>query len=674
VAEPSPHLRLPALGPCLLAGVLATAAFAAFDGGAVEVAAQARLQAVAAVLALVSVFGLLTERLTWDGAPLAWLGIALLAAYAAWCGLSILWSVAPDASWAGANRALTYAVLAAVALVAASSTPRPQEAVAAGLAIVCTSVAAYALLGKIAPGIHVGPLDLDPGNRFARLREPFDYWNALALLCVIGAAPCIWLGASREIAPRLRVAATVALAVLALTAALAYSRGGAVAYVAVAAAMVAIGPGRLPRLALAAGAPAAVAPAILVALARSDLSSSDVPLADRTGDGLLFGAVLLACLAGLALAARALIAREPGLSLRPERRRIVWRGLAAAAVAALLAGTAVLALSDRGLTGEISHQVEEFKQPQGGLANTPERFISSNGSSRYVWWEEATGAFTDRPIAGWGAGSFPTVHYLYRRYEAPVRSTHSLPLQLLSETGLIGALLGISALAALAAAGIRRAAACRGPSRAAAHALLVAALGWGLACLYDWHWEIPGVTVPALVALAAAASAPGRTAVPRTARRAAAGAAAVVFAMGMLVSGALPAASEELRLDALAAVEAGDLEQAEDDADLAMRLNPFSLEATFTAASIGDRAGMPLRALRLLEEAADARRESWPVWRRLAVAHSNWRSRRFADAIREWADADPLFFEQEVLRRRREVFLALHPANDSPTAFGTPPP
>jgi tetratricopeptide (TPR) repeat protein len=142
----------------------------------------------------------------------------------------------------------------------------------------------------------------------------------------------------------------------------------------------------------------------------------------------------------------------------------------------------------------------------------------------------------------------------------------------------------------------------------------------------------------------------------------------------MLVSGALPAASEELRLDALAAAEAGDLEQAEDDADLARRLNPFSIEAEFTAASIADRAGMPLRSLRLLEEVADARPESWPVWRRLAVAYSTLRSPRFADATREWAESDPLLFDQQVLKLRRSVFLAIHPPNDSPTAFGTPPP
>jgi hypothetical protein len=142
----------------------------------------------------------------------------------------------------------------------------------------------------------------------------------------------------------------------------------------------------------------------------------------------------------------------------------------------------------------------------------------------------------------------------------------------------------------------------------------------------------------------------------------------------MLVSGALPAASEELRLDALAASEEGNLAQAEDDADLARRLNPFSIEAAFTAASIADRAGMPLQSLRLLEDVADARPESWPVWRRLAVAYSTRRSPRFADAIREWTDADPLFFEQEALRQRRSVFLAQYPPNDSPTAFGTPPP
>ncbi|MGZ4441046.1 MAG: hypothetical protein ACXVZN_11860, partial [Gaiellaceae bacterium] len=44
----------------------------------------------------------------------AMVAFGLLAAFVVWCGLSVLWSIEPDRSWAYLNRGLVYVALAAI--------------------------------------------------------------------------------------------------------------------------------------------------------------------------------------------------------------------------------------------------------------------------------------------------------------------------------------------------------------------------------------------------------------------------------------------------------------------------------------------------------------------------------------------------------------------------------
>ena len=78
------------------------------------------------------------------------------------------------------------------------------------------------------------------------------------------------------------------------------------------------------------------------------------------------------------------------------------------------------------------------------------------GQSATYTWSEATGAWADHPVAGWGAGSFPLLHHRYRHNTLEVLQPHSVPLQFLAELGLIGAALALAALALLTAAGAQR--------------------------------------------------------------------------------------------------------------------------------------------------------------------------------------------------------------------------
>jgi O-antigen ligase len=659
--------------------LLAAAAYAAFAGGAIEVPAETRLQVGLAGAGLVAVVGLCAGELAGGRAAAAWSGVAALALLGLWSALSISWSVLPDASWLAANRAVTYAIVAALALLVAGSVGGARAAFAVGLAALSVAVALFALGGKILPGVEIGPFSLDPGDRFARLREPLDYWNALGLLCVMGAPACVWLAASRSIAPRRRLVATGCLTLLVLATALSYSRGAFLAYAVALGLLVAAGPRRLTRLAVGLGAIAAAGPAMLLSFTRHDLSGGEVPLAERIDGGLLLGAVLLASLAAVALGGRELLRIEERLEWGPRRARRAWIAIAAVTVLLLAGGAGALAVSDRGLTGQISDRIEELKQPGTTLSNEPERLISANGSSRYVWWQEALGAWADRPLAGRGAGSFPTLHYLYRRHEAPARSSHSLPLALASETGVLGLALGLGGLLALGAAAVARIRAARGTDRNARLVLLTAAVAWFTHSLYDWHWEIPGVTVPALIALAAAAapSRPPRRARPAGRRRAglAAGAAALAAA-GLILSAALPSLSEDARLRSLElAAGGGSPAEAAEEAELAHRLNPLSVEPLFAAASIATSRGMPALAAARLEEAARTQPENWRAQRRLVLARTTLQQRDAAlRAWRAWAEADPLLFRRDRDRIAAQVFSFAYPAGSSPTAFGAPPP
>ena len=129
--------------------------------------------------------------------------------------------------------------------------------------------------------------------------------------------------------------------------------------------------------------------------------------------------------------------------------------------------------------------------PPATGANTA-RF-SSLGSNRYAYWRVAidTGATTRWP--GVGAGGF-RVEWLRRRHiDEAVRDAHSLELETFAELGLVG----LALLAGCWAAPCCRAgAALADPAAAAGPA---AALTRGSARAIDWDWEMPALTLVAVV-------------------------------------------------------------------------------------------------------------------------------------------------------------------------------
>ena len=639
----------------------ALVAWALFAEGATSLQNESGLQITICAAALVTLAGVLfSPRLRLRAPAQALAGLALLVLFAAWAGWSIDWSIAPDLSWIQLNRWAAYALIVALALVLGSSLRRAPQRTAVGFLVVASAVALYALGGKVLPWVEIpGLLDLDHTGDFSRLRAPLGYWNALGLVCVLAAPIAVRAAADPDAPPRLRAVSIVALVVLLVTLGLTYSRGGILALVVALAVLVAIGPDR-PRLAAYAGvAIAAAVPAYLVAVVRDDLTADGLErVASRADDGLILLAALVLGCAAAVVAGRWLAARDARLdSARFDPRFVNRRTSLAAAGAALLVAIAVLAVSERGVTGTIEHQWDEFTSVKQDEQSDPARVLRSNSGNRWVWWREATGAFYDEPLRGWGAGSFPLVHRRYRGDDLPVRQAHSVPLQLLAETGLVGALLALGGLGLLGWAAAARLRQAEGRERRYVAALACAALAWGVHMWFDWDSDIPGVMLPLLVFVGVlAARPPGapdavEAVPPQEDARAPAGPRAAGLLAGALILAALatsaylPWLAEDKTAEATLLSAVNDeraLREAAKRADEAMQLNPLAIDPVVAGISIAQKRGRYGEVADLVEEAVERQPENPDVWlRAYSVQHFVDDAPARVASVRRMLELDP---------------------------------
>ena len=163
---------------------------------------------------------------------------------------------------------------------------------------------------------------------------------------------------------------------------------------------------------------------------------------------------------------------------------IVW-GLASGAVAALRARRAtvgnglhrtssailigIVVIGMVGAAIAIKHPVRKISDQYKAFTSlekvqTGIRF-TSGGGNRYDYWRIAWRQFTDHPLEGVGAGNFDRTYFLERRTNEDVRQAHSIELQTLGETGLVGALALAAFLVAVFAGLWRRARAARQDGR-----------------------------------------------------------------------------------------------------------------------------------------------------------------------------------------------------------------
>ncbi len=277
--------------------------------------------------------------------------VGLLLAFTALTALSVIWSVQPDESFKDAGRMLAYSrACSAPRWRLPAPSPTRWPAVLGGVTLAAVVVCCYALLTKVLPR------QFDANDVYARLRAPYDYWNATGLTAAMGVICCLWLGARRAGHAVLSALAYPAMGLMLVTLMLAYSRGALVALALGLAAVVLPRPAAPARRHGAArgrrSAPRWWSPGTSRRM-RSALKvshSAHEVTAGRQLGALLVAMLILLTIVGLAvgfLTAR----RAPSRRLRRRAGAALLTILAVVVIAA----AGALAVSHRGLPGSISH-------------------------------------------------------------------------------------------------------------------------------------------------------------------------------------------------------------------------------------------------------------------------------------------------------------------------------
>jgi hypothetical protein len=587
--------------------------------------------------------------------------VAAMLGFAVWCLISIGWAESADRALLEGDRWILSATFLLLAVLAIGDRRDAEIFVAAATAgILC--IGAYDLakmLGDDGSSLFGG----------TRLLEPLGYINGLGGYFLLGFWPLIALAERSRFPAVAGLAGGGATALLALVL-LTESRGTAFAFAVSALATICLFPGRARR-------------GWLLAFVCGGLAIAWGPLTDVTqalppgqsfpADGVirhgaewgLIGAGLVALLWG-AVAWVAALATERSEAAAQNLPRAAAALLAVIVGAALLIGVAAVGNP----VGRVSDQYNSFTELKPVTEGS--RF-ASGGGNRYDYWRIAWGQFTDHPIDGIGAGNFDTTYFVERRTDEDVRQAHSIELQTLGDTGLIGAILLGTALFAILLGALRRAVVAHregleiGLSVAATGMFLI----WLAQTSVDWLHLIPGLTGIALGAAAILLRDPGakgseglrRVPLPAVG-------VAVILAVAAIVLIGRPTLALHLRTEAQAEIVSdptGAIEKVEES----LSLNPDAVEAYYTKAAALARLDAYRPAEAALLEAIAREPHNYVSWGLLG----DLRTRRgdIAGAMRAYGRAstlNPRDSGLRVLGSRRGLVEQLHEEPDSAAGLG----
>ncbi len=437
----------------------------------------------------------------------------LLLGFAAVAALSVLWSVQPDASWQAASRLFAYSCVFGLAVTLARAAPRRWSAILGGVLLASVVVCGYALLTKVFPN----RLGSEQITYYARLREPYGYWNAIGLAAALGAVSSLWLGARRAGHALLNALAYPAMGVLLVTLMLAYSRGALAALALGTALWLCVVPLRLRGATVLIVGGLGAAAVVAWDFSQTALTTDSATLQTRIVAGhqlgvLLVVMVLVLLLAGLAIGF--LGGRRAPTSIL---RRRVGTVLICLPIVAALALVGLLAASHRGLFGSVSHGLGALTNPNARPpANGPGR-LTAVASARARYWHEALQVFSAHPLLGAGAEGYATARLRYRTAPLKVQQAHGFVVQTLADVGIVGTVLVLALLAAwLVAAGRathpfnRRWSAWRWralggssslytPERIGLLTMVCIVVTFGVHSFVDWTWYVPGLACTALL-------------------------------------------------------------------------------------------------------------------------------------------------------------------------------
>jgi O-Antigen ligase len=472
--------------------------------------------------------------------------LLLFGLYSIWVAFSALWADSVTRVWLESGRTFFYLLLLALAVIYLSD--RSARVSFRYLLMAATLVILVACVVKLYSTDNISALFLEN-----RLVYPISYPNNAAALFLVALWPLMWLAAGpEERAPVRGIALGLATGLLGL-AVMTQSRG---AFWSLAIAVLftfVVSPARLRTLFYL------LVPAILMVYEFPRLNRYWLEGPEAVGGGLavrtLVAASLTAAFIGMILA---LLERWVKVS---RRMKVIFGTIVVLGViGGLVYGVSALTRDAGGPLKWVSQTWRQFtdESAEDPEAGTTTRFTMVTSSGRVEIWRVALRELEDAPILGVGADNFV---FQYDRLRTSnifkPQQAHSYELQVLGETGVIGGVFAFGGIL-LTLGGLlwpRCSAGWRGaretwlrrrrrmdpaePTRVSTRwcnprwgddavvygwemALLAGAVYWLVHASVDWLWQMPGVSIPAvLFAAAGVASVDARAGVlwPRLSRR-----------------------------------------------------------------------------------------------------------------------------------------------------------
>jgi hypothetical protein len=256
--------------------------------------------------------------------------------------------------------------------------------------------------------------------------------------------------------------------------------------------------------------------------------------------------------------------------------------------------------------------------------------IRGGVGDRQEYWRVAWQMFVAHPVAGSGSGTFAGEWLRLRTIAVSAKDAHSLYLEKLGESGIVGLSLLVGALAIPLVVGRRRRSSLEVAALAAYGAFLIHAG-------FEWDWELPAVTLVGL-ALAGALLATGFD-----------GDAVVTLGAGSRLVGVLAclcavafvgvsALGHTYVTSAERLAAGGDLLAADASARRAATVLPWASEPLLVRGDLRLRGGNAGAARTFYARALKRDDRNWQIWLRLSAASSG---RAAAAARRRGFELDP---------------------------------
>ena len=471
----------------ILAAVVLLAAWMGSANGGYFIGDRAPVAFIlAALMFLASVTGVFgRSQSLWSIAA-----TSLLTGYTAWTFVSLIWSPNRGDAWFGATTTLFYllAFWVALAFLTLGASRR--------WALVASSVGPALIAALTVPNLALYIEELFRSNR---LVGSVGYYNGEAAFLLLPFWVSVYLAGSRRVNPVVRGIVLAGAVLGTEVAVLTQSRGAMVAMAA-----------SLPIFFLFSGKRLrgllALAP-IAIALFAAFPSLNQVYLEflnEGSPETAVRDVIPIIWLTTAGAGAYGLLWGVADRLWRPPVAVVRTAG------AVVLAGVVVVILGGATLTERTENPIawsqekwEAFRTDDTS-GQEQSRYLSASGTGRYTLWEVAWDDFVSNPILGVGTYNYEATYYQKRDEEIGYsRWPHMLSLEVLAERGVIGGVLFLGFLGTCLAAGLwKRFTGLNAEGKAQVGAIVAAVAYWFVHSSAEWFWQLPAITMLAVVYLA----------------------------------------------------------------------------------------------------------------------------------------------------------------------------